>query len=315
MARGRDAYTPTEIPTKGWLDILWRVKDEVAKDRVGLISAGVAFYGLLALFPALSAIVAVAALFAEPQALIEQVRALAGVIPQEVTEIITSQIEDLTGSRETGLGFAALFGLGLAIYSASKGTASLMEGTNAAYDEREERGVIKLFAIRLGLTIFLVIGACAGFAITLLIPATTALVNGSLLMEALVTIGAYAVVFALTVFGLAVLYRYAPCRRSAKFRWISPGAMLACVLWIIASAGFAFYVGNFATYNETFGALAGVVVLLMWFWISAFTILLGAEFNAEMEAQTARDSTVGQDLPRGERGAVKADTIGEAQFS
>lgn len=315
MSRGREAYAPTEIPTKGWMDIAWRVKDEVAKDRVGLISAGIAFYGLLALFPALSAVVAIAALFAEPQALAAQVNALAGVIPEQVTEIITKQIEELTGSRESGLGFAALFSLGLAIYSASKGTASLMEGTNAAYDEKEERGAIKLYAIRLGLTLFLVIGACAGFAITLLIPAATSLIDESPLMEALVTAGAYAVVFALTIFGLAVMYRYAPSRRNAKFRWISPGAALACVLWIVASAGFAFYVGNFASYNETFGTLAGVVVLLMWFWISAFTILLGAEFNAEMEAQTGKDSTIGPDRPRGERGAVKADTIGKAQFS
>lgn len=315
MSRGRAASNPTEISAKGWMDILWRVKDEVAKDRVGLISAGIAFYGLLALFPALSAVVAIAALFAEPQALAERISALAGVVPQQVTAIITSQIEEITGSQESGLGFAALFSLGLAIYSASKGTASLMEGTNAAYDEEEKRTTIKLYAIRIGLTVFIVIGACAGFAITLLIPTATSLVDESPLMEWLVTAAAYATVFALTIFGLAVMYRYAPSRRNAKFRWISPGAALACVLWILASAGFAFYVGNFANYNETFGTLAGVVVLLMWFWISAFTILLGAEFNAEMEAQTEKDSTIGRDRPMGERGAVKADTVGEAQFT
>ena len=315
MTRGRDAYAPNEIPAKGWLDIVWRVKDKIAEDRIGLIAAGMAFYGLLALFPTLSAIVAIAALFAEPQALTAQINALAGVVPREVTEIIAGQIEELTGSRSSGLGFAAILALLIAVFSASKGTFSLMQGINAAYNETEKRGTVKLFAMRIALTAFLIFGVCAGFAITLLVPAATALFDGNPFVEGLIAALAYLVVFILTICGLAVLYRYAPSRRHARMRWISPGALVACVIWIVASAGFAFYVGSFATYNETFGTLAGVVVLLMWFWISAYIILLGAELNAEMEAQTARDSTVGRDRPRGERGAVKADTLGEPQFS
>lgn len=315
MPRGRSAETPTEIPALGWKDIAFRVKDEVAGDRVGLIAAGVAFYGLLALFPAITALIAISGLLVEPSQVVDQLESLSGLLPQEVIAIVTAQATEVAGSREGGLGLAAVFGVGIALYSASKGMASLIEGINVAYDEEEKRGFIWLKLVTLALTLFLMMGLLLALMATLGMPAVLAILDFGTFFEAAMTGVLWVGLFFLTVLGLSVLYRYAPSRNEPNWKWVSPGAVIACLIWVIASAGFAFYVGNFGSYNESFGTLAGAIVLLMWFWISAFIILLGAELNAEIEAQTRIDTTVGPDEPMGQRNAVKADTLGEARKS
>ena len=191
--------------------------------------------------------------------------------------------------------------------------ASLMQGINVAYDEEEERGFIKLKLVTFGLTLFLIFGLLVSIAAMLALPAVLSFIEFGPVVEIVLTVAMWIGLILLTMFGLAVLYRYAASRDNPEWSWASVGAIAGCLLWIIASAGFAFYVGNFGSYNESFGALAGVIVLLMWFWISAFIILLGAELNAEMEAQTRRDTTVGADVPMGQRDAVKADRLGEAE--
>ncbi len=315
MARGRTADTPRDIPAKGWKDIAFRLKDEISEDRIGLIAAGVAFYGLLALFPAVTAIMAIGGLLIEPNAIVERLESMAGLLPQEVINIVTAQATEVAGSREGGLGLAAILGILIALYSASKGMASLMQGINVAYDEDEDRGFIKLKFVTFGLTLFLMLGLLIALMAMLALPAALALLDLGPVVEGLATLVLWTAVLALTICGLSVLYRYAPSREEAEWKWASVGAVVACLVWIIASAGFAFYVSNFGSYNESFGTLAGVIVLLMWFWISAFIILLGAELNAELEAQTRRDTTTGRDEPMGARGAVKADTLGEAANS
>ena len=312
MARGRSADTPTEIPPLGWKDIAFRVKDEIAADSVGLIAAGVAFYGLLALFPAITALIAISGLLVEPREIVELLERLSGLMPQEVIEIVTQQATEVAGSREGGLGLAALFGILIALYSASKGMASLIEGINVAYDEVEKRGFVKLKLVTLGLTLMLMLGLLCAALATLALPAFLAFIDLGRTVEILLTVGLWIALLCLAIFGLAILYRYAPSRDEPEWKWASPGAVVACLVWVVASAGFAFYVANFGSYNESFGTLAGVVVLLMWFWISAFIILLGAELNAEMEAQTRKDTTEGPDKPMGSRDAVKADRLGEA---
>jgi membrane protein len=312
MARGRTADIPTDIPAKGWKDIAFRLKDEIAEDHISLIAAGVAFYGLLALFPAITALIAISGLLVEPNTVIDQLSSLRGVVPEEVIAIVTDQATAVAGSREGGLGLAAIFGLLLALYSASKGMASLMEGINVAYDEAEERGFIRLKLVTFGLTLFLMFGLVVALLAMLGLPAVLAVFNFGGVAEALASLISFAVLLVLTMLGLAVLYRYGPSRDEPEWNWASAGAIIGCILWLIASAGFAFYVSNFGTYNESFGTLAGVIVLLMWFWISAFIILLGAELNAEMEAQTRKDTTQGHDEPMGQRDAEKADNLGEA---
>ncbi|ABD54977.1 YihY/virulence factor BrkB family protein [Jannaschia sp. CCS1] len=310
MARGRKAETPTEVPASGWKDVAFRLKDEVANDRVGLIAAGVAFYGLLALFPAITAVMAISGLLIEPNAIVDQLSRLGGLLPQEVIAIVTDQATAVAGSREGGLGLAAIFGVLVAFYSASKGMASLMQGVNVAYDEDEERGFIRLKLVTFGLTLLLIVGLLVSLGAMLALPAVLAFIDLGPMVEALLTAALWVGLIALTIFGLSVLYRYAPSRENAEWKWVSLGAVVGCVVWIVASAGFAFYVANFGSYNESFGTLGGVVVLLMWFWISAFIILLGAELNAELEAQTRRDTTTGPDQPMGSRDAVKADRLG-----
>lgn len=311
MTRGHTADAPTDIPLIGWKDVALRVKDRVIEDRITLIAAGIAFYGLLALFPAITAVMALSGFFLEPEQVVEQLDALSGVLPEDVISIVSDQATSVADSRRSGLGFAALFGLIFALYSASRGVASLIEGLNVAYDEKETRGFIRLQAVTLTLTLILLVGMVLGLVATVAVPAALDLLDLDQVARALTTVAVWSVLVVVTMTGLSVLYRYAPCRNGPKWKWASPGAVAGCFAWIVASAGFAFYVSNFASYNESFGALGGVIVLLLWFWISALVVLLGGELNAELEAQTARDSTRGADRPMGQRGATKADMVVE----
>lgn len=313
MARGRGAETPMEIPAPGWKDILLRVKDEIATDHVSLVAAGVAFYALLAIFPAVTALMALAGLVMEPAEVTAQLEALTNLIPEEAANIILDQAVAVTGSEETGLGWAFLIGLGLALYSASKGVGSLMEGLNVAYDEDETRGFVTKLIWTLGLTLMLIGVLLLGLAATVAVPAIVAFLALPDWFEAFLTYGSWVLLAALTVVALAVLYRYGPARDNAEWKWLTPGSVIACILWIVASVGFSIYVSNFGSYNESFGSMAGAIILLMWLWISAFIVLLGAEFNSEMEAQTRKDSTTGPDEPMGQRDAVKADRLGRAK--
>lgn len=313
MTRGRSAETPTDIPAKGWKDIVLRVKDELASDHVGLIAAGVAFYALLAIFPAITALMALGGLVLEPAEVTAQLESLTEMIPKEAAQIILDQAVAVAGSEQAGLGIAFIIGLLLAIYSASKGMGSLMEGLNVAYDEEETRGFIKKSLWTLGLTVFLILGLILGLLAALAVPAALSLIALPVWLETTLALSRWVILALMTVAGLAVLYRYGPSRDDAEWKWLSLGAIAACVIWIAASVGFSIYVSNFGSYNESFGSMAGVIILLMWLWISAFIVLLGAELNAEMEAQTAADTTVGPDEPMGTRGAKKADNLGDAK--
>lgn len=312
MARGRSADAPTEIPAKGWKDIAFRVKDEIAADHVGLIAAGVAFYALLAIFPALTAIMALSGMILDPTQVTEKLEKLTQMMPQEAAQIILDQAVAVSGSEKGGLGAAFIIGLLLAIYSSSKGIGSLIEGLNVAYDEEESRGFINKTLWTLGLTVFLIAGLLLGLIATLAVPAVLNIISLPAWLATVLALSRWIILALMTVFGLAVLYRYGPSRDDAKWKWLSPGAIVACVIWIVASIGFSIYVSNYGSYNESFGSMAGVIILLMWLWISAFIVMLGAELNAEIEAQTSTDTTVGPDEPMGTRGAEKADSLGES---
>jgi membrane protein len=309
MSRNETAELPTDIDGSGWWAVLKRVKTELDDDQVGLIAAGIAFYGLLALFPAITAIVAIAGLVTEPSVLVENADRLAAALPQEAADIIIGQMEAVAGSREGGLGLAAFFGILIAIWSASKGVDNIMRGLNVAYDEEEKRGFIELKLRVLMLTLVVLIGFLTIIALMAVIPIVLEFVRGIPLAETLIIWGRWPLMFAIGVFGFMLLYRYGPSRENAEWAWLAPGALIGCALWVVATLGFALYVRTFGSYNETFGTLAGVVMLLMWLWITAYALLFGAELDAELEAQTSHDTTTGRDLPMGQRGAVKADTV------
>lgn len=308
---GRDAVRPKDIPASGWKDIGIRAWGQVGDDHVGLVAAGVAFYGLLALFPAITALMAIGGLILDPAQLADQMQMLATVVPESAAEIILGQATEVAGSQSGGLGLAALLGIAIAVYSASKGVGSLIEGLNLAYDEDETRGFVRLTITKLALTLFLVVGMVAGLGATLVLPSVLAIIDLGPTTEMLIGLSRWALLLALTVLGILVLYRTAPDRSPAQWRWLLPGAVTACILWMAASIGFSIYIENFGSYNETFGTIAGVVILLMWLWISAYVLLLGAELNSEAEAQVLFDTTTGPGMPRGERGAVAADRLAD----
>jgi len=181
---------------------------------------------------------------------------------------------------------------------------------NIAYEEDEKRGFLALNALALGLTLFLIVGLVIAVSAAVVAPAVAAAFEFVPWLEVVMKWAPWPILFVLVILGLSVIYRYGPSRTYARWRWISPGAVVATVLWLIGSAAFSIYAANFGSYNATYGALGGVIVLLTWLWLSAFAVLLGAELNSEIEHQTRRDSTVGEELPMGERGAVKADTLG-----
>lgn len=312
--RGRHANKPSEISKKGWWDILLRVKDELSGDHVSLIAAGIAFYGLLALFPAIAALVSIWGLMADPQQIQGQLANLGSVLPQEAASIIRDQATEVA-SHTGGASFAALGGLLLTIYSASKGVKAVIEGLNIIYDEEEKRGFIKLNMIALALTVGVVLVMVVALGLIAVLPAVMTALGLSGTLATLVSLVRWPILFVVIMAVLAVLYRYAPSRDEPRWRWVSWGAVLATVLWILGSIAFSIYVRNFGSYNETYGSLGAVVILLMWFWLSGFIVLLGAELNAEMEHQTAQDTTKGPSAPQGQRGARMADTVGEKRAS
>jgi len=309
--RGRLADTPLEIPPKGWRDILWRVYQRVVEDNIGLIAAGVAFYGLMGLFPGIAALMAIGGLLLDPSMVASEIQKLVVILPTDAAQIIIDQAMAVAGSHEGGLGVAVAIGLLTALYSSSRGVASLVQGMNVAYEEREKRGFFKVFAMTIVLTLFLISVLILTVATIIALPVVIGYLPLGTLAEDIVLLLRWPIITAVVVFALAVLYRWGPSRTTPRWRWVTPGAVLACLFWVLGTYGFGFYVGNFGSYNETFGALGGVIVLLLWMWLSAFIVLLGAEFDAEMEAQTRKDSTVGMPRPMGHRGAIKADQLGE----
>jgi membrane protein len=309
--RGRSAERPSQLPAAGWRDILWRVKAEMAQDNLSLVAAGVAFYALLALFPAIAAVVSIYGLVAEPQTVEQQLQAGSHILPQEARSIVEEQLKRVTASGSTALGLGAIVSLLLAIWSANKGTQSLITALNIVYDEDEKRGFIWFNVISLALTVgmFLFLIVCLGA-----IAALPALIGNLGLPEVVRQLAVWLrwpILGVAFVVALAALYRFAPSRDEPRWRWVSPGAVVATVLWLIASGLFSWYVSSFGNYNETYGSLGAVAVLMMWFWLSALIVLLGAELNAEMEHQTERDTTRGGEKPVGRRGAYVADTVGE----
>lgn len=304
---GHGAERPREIPRRGWKQIGKRVRGEVSRDHVGIVAAGIAFYAMLAIFPALIALVTVYALFANPQDVQRTVEDLSAMMPAEVRSILSEQLRRIVTTSGGQLGLGLALSLVVALWSASAGMRALMEGMNIAYDEVEERGALKTRGMALLLTLgAIVVTVVALFLIAAVPPLLGRLPFGGV-WQAVVNYGRWVLLALLLMVGMGVLNRYGPDRERPRWRWITPGAVIAVLLWIGGSVLFSIYVANFGSYNETYGTLGAVIVLLLWLWLSAYAILLGAEINSEIEAQTYRDSTTGGPLPMGRRGAVKAD--------
>jgi membrane protein len=309
---GRGADTPTRIPLRGWKDILWRTYEEIGADRLFMIAAGVVFYAMLALVPAITALVSLYGLFAKASTINEHLSFVASVMPGTAYELISDQITRIAGNNDGKLTFAFIFGLGLALWSANAGMKAIFDAHNIVYDEDEKRGFIKLNVISLAFTLGAVIALLIAIGAVVALPLVLAYL-GFEHQAGFLPLLHWPALFVLVMFGLALLYRFGPSRKDAKWRWVSAGSMFAACAWLIISALFSLYLSNFTDYNATYGSLGAVIGLMMWIWLSVSVILIGAELNAETEHQTARDSTAGPAKSLGARGAVMADTVGKAQ--
>jgi membrane protein len=307
---GRQAGAPQEIPPKGWKDIAKRTMKEVKQDQVPLLGAGVAFYTLLALFPAIIAGVSIYGLVADPETVRDQIDRLTQMLSPETATILNQQIRQVTSSAGGALGVATVVGILTALWSASSGMKALITGVNLAYDETESRKFVKLRGLSILLTLgAMVLLALAGATIAGFPPIADDLPT---VVQWVVSILRFVVLAALLILGLAVLYRYAPDRDEPKWTWVTWGSGVATVLWIVASIGFSIYVNSFGNYNKTYGALAGIIILMFWLYLTAVIVLVGAELNTEMELQTARDTTKGPEEPMGDRGGHAADHVAES---
>ena len=312
QGRGRGARTPSEIPLKGWWDIGKRVFVRTGEESFGVLAAGAAFYAMLAIFPALGAIVTSYALVSDPADIQAQFASVSGILPHDVATIINDQLVSLASREDQSLGFGLLFGILFAVFSARRGVDALVRATTVAYRERETRSFIHLNALTFALTLGAVLLLVTTIALLVVLPTAIAFLPDVSGLTAILTRAAsWAIFIAIVTFSIGVLYRLGPPRAPARMRWLTPGSVVATLLWVAGSAGFSYYVSNFGNYNETYGTLGAIIVLLLWFFLTAYSIVLGALLNAEMEHQTARDTTVGGPKPLGERGAFVADTLGE----
>jgi membrane protein len=310
-AAGREAERPSEIPPRGWFAVLKRVKAEVKDDNVALLAAGVAFYAMLAIFPAIIALVTVYGMVADPNQVESQVGEFAKSLPSGADQLLTQQLQNVANAGRRSLSIGLVVSLLAVLWIASGGVQGLVKGLNVVYDERETRGFFKLRALSLLLTLGAIVVAVVALALITVFPAVIDNLGLDRAGELAASIARWVVLALLVLFALAVVYRFAPDRANPRWRWVTPGAVVALVLWLLGSIGFGWYVDNFGKYNQTYGALAAVIILLLWLFLSAFTVLLGAELDAESERQTARDTTTGPERPPGRRDAEVADTLGE----
>lgn len=306
--RGRSAQSPREIPKAGWRDVVWRTWKEFNNDRITAVAGGVTFFSLLSLFPALAAFVSLYGLFSDVATAHEQLNLLAGFLPRDALAFVGEQMLRIADTSHSGLGAAFVVSLALSLWSANAGVKALIAGLNIAYEQRERRGFIRLNLISLTFTFGAVVFLIVAISLVVALPVALSVIGygGPDPMLWL----RWPLMLAVIMLILAVLYRYGPDRRKARWRWVSWGSAAAAVLWVAVSMGFSWYVANFAHYDRTYGSLGAVIGFMTWMWISTIVVLLGAELNAEIEHQTAVDSTVGPPKPMGTRGAAMADTLG-----
>jgi membrane protein len=309
-AHGRTAAYPKEIPGRAWRDIFMRVWENIGRDNTSLVAAGIGLNALLAVFPALAVLVSVYGMFAYPGDVARDLGPFLSILPGDASKLLTDQLQTLTTPKNHTLGFGAVIATIVALWNSRQGMSALMTATNIAYNQREQRGFFRQTALSIGFSV----GAMFIFLVMLLVGVAVPLVLQAVPIGAVVTaavlIFRWVLLWSFAVLGFSLAYRYAPDRQRPKWRWVTWGSAIAATVWILGSLGFAAYVQNFGSYGKTYGALGGVIVLLMWFYLMGFTIVLGAEINAEMEHQTAVDTTEGPPAPMGERGAYVADTLG-----
>ncbi|MDB6041808.1 MAG: hypothetical protein JWM63_359 [Gammaproteobacteria bacterium] len=310
--RGRRAEHPKEISAAGWRDILLRVWQNLGRDNASLIAAGIGLNAILAVFPALAVIVSVYGMFASPDDVGKQIGPFLNVLPADAAKLIQDQLQSIASPKDRTLGFGAVIGTVLALWNSRQGVVALMTATNIAYNQRERRGFVRQIVISLAFSFCAIVAFLLMLLLGVAVPLVLQAVPLGPSATTAVLIFRWVLLWSFAVLGFSAVYRYAPDREAPKWRWVAWGSAIAATLWLLGSLAFAAYAQDFGSYGKTYGALGGVIVLLMWFYLMGFTIVLGAEINAEMEHQTAADTTNGPPAPMGQRGAYVADTLGRS---
>jgi membrane protein len=310
--RGRHAKSPFTIPWAGWKDIFWRTYQRIDEDRLLATAGGVVFFGLLAIFPAVTALVSSYALFADPSTISSNLHSLATMLPEGSFQIVEDQVARVLSNGNTTLGATFLLGLLLAIWSANAGVKAIFDALNVAYEEREKRSFIKLNMVSLAFTVGGIVALLVMVGLVVAFPLALNHLGMAPESKLIVALARWPLMFLVLLVALAILYRFAPSRDAPRWQWLSLGAVTAALLWIAGSALLSWYLSEFANYNATYGSLGAAIGLMMWMWMSAIVIMFGAELNSEIERQTLKDTTEGQPKPLGSREAVSADTVGAA---
>ena len=311
QALGRHAESPSDIPWLGWKAVLRRTLIEMLTDRVSLVAAGCAFYGTLALFPAMSMLISIYGMLFDPVTVEPQLEVLRGLVPPSAYVLISDRVHMLVSRPPGSLGVHLLVNTAITLWSSATGIKSIITALNLAYEEKERRSVLRFQLVAFTITILGILSAVIGLALLVGLPAALTALGFASHQKALIRLASFALLVLAIITGLSLLYRYGPCRERPRWQWVTPGSIAATVLWVAASALFSVYVGQFATYDATYGPLGTVVGIMMWFWVTVYAVLLGAELNAELELQTVVDSTEGPPLPLGRRGAYVADHVAE----
>jgi membrane protein len=306
---GIHAEKPTQIPWRGWKQIVKRAWAEHKADNMPIIGGGVAFFGFLAIFPGLIALISIYGLVASPETVTQEIEDLSTQLPDEAAQLIGEQLTSIAANSGRALTVGLVVSILAALWSASGGVGNLVTAVNIAYDEVETRNFLKLRALSLGLTLGAVAFVIVAFGLLAVVPVVLDALPLGIVGTILAHVVRWTLLLAMFAGSLAVVYRAAPDRDAPRFRWVSLGAVVATVLWALVSVGFSLYVDNFGSYDKTYGTIAGVIVLMLWLYLTCYLVLLGAEINSEAEHQTAQDTTKGEPEPMGSRDATMADSL------
>lgn len=295
------------FPRRVYWSVLKRTVSEIQSDNVAIIAAGVAFFTMLAIFPLITACLSIYGLFADPVQVQQQIAAIAPLLPSESWKLLDTQIRAVTEAPPERLRLGIAVGLVFALWSAGAGIRAIMQAMNIAYGERETRNPAAFLALAGALTLSVTLFMWLALAVIIGVPALLAMLHLGGIAAIVTRYMPWIIIVLLFACATFILYRVGPSRRQAKFRWVFPGVLFATVSWLFISGGFSLFVSEFSNYNKFYGSLSAVIILLVWFWLTAFVVIVGAELNAELERHTSADTTRGYRRPLGKRGAAMAD--------
>ncbi len=311
--RGRMAAAPSDVPPRGWKDIFLRVYKNISEHRVMAIAAGVTFYSLLAIFPAIAALVSLYGLFADAGTIAAHLDDLSGVLPGGALDVMRDQMTRVASQGQGALGLTFIISLLTSLWSANAGMKAFFDALNVIYGETEKRGIPTLNALSLVFTSVAIVFLLLALGAIIVLPAALQFAGIETTLHSFLPLLRWPALFIVVSLALAGLYRYGPSRARAKWHWISWGSAVAALVWLGVSFLFSWYTAHFSSYNATYGSLGAVIGFMVWIWLSVVVFLMGAELDAEMEHQTLHDTTTGKPQPLGARGAAVADTVGAAQ--